>query len=83
VPHVGQVPWVAGFPSFIVMGLGSFISRLVRHFIQYASTISLLILASFILILNDILVYPGDVNISRGLSSTISYLAEHTMVLCL
>jgi hypothetical protein len=33
-PHSGHVPWVAGRPFFIVTGMGSFISRLVRHFMQ-------------------------------------------------
>ena len=36
VPHTGHTPWVAGFPFFMVMALVSFISLLVRHFIQYA-----------------------------------------------
>jgi hypothetical protein len=34
VPHVGQTPWVAGLPFFIVIALGSFISRLALHFTQ-------------------------------------------------
>ncbi len=36
VPHTGHVPWVAGLPFFMVILLGSFISLLVRHFMQYA-----------------------------------------------
>ena len=36
VPQTGQTPCVAGFPFFIVMLFGLFISLLVRHFIQYA-----------------------------------------------
>jgi hypothetical protein len=36
VPQTGHVPWVAGFPFFMVIGLGSFISLFVRHFTQYA-----------------------------------------------
>jgi hypothetical protein len=34
VPHVGQVPWVAGRPFFILIWLGLFISFFVRHFMQ-------------------------------------------------
>jgi hypothetical protein len=34
VPHVGQTPWVAGLPFFIVISLGSFISRLALHLTQ-------------------------------------------------
>ena len=37
VPQTGQVPWVAGFPFFMVIALGSFISLLARHLTQYAS----------------------------------------------
>ena len=37
VPQTGQVPLVAGLPFFIVTCCGSFISRLVLHFRQYAS----------------------------------------------
>ena len=37
VLHTGQLPSVAGLPFFIVIGLGAFISRFVRHFKQYAS----------------------------------------------
>jgi hypothetical protein len=37
VPQIGQTPWVAGLPFFMVMALVSFISLLVRHFMQYAS----------------------------------------------
>lgn len=37
VPHTGQMPFVAGFPFFSVTGFGSFISRFVLHFTQYAS----------------------------------------------
>jgi hypothetical protein len=36
VPHTGQTPWVAGLPFFMVMLLGSLISLLARHFMQYA-----------------------------------------------
>ncbi len=36
VPQVGQRPWVAGLPFFMVILLGSLISFLARHFIQYA-----------------------------------------------
>ena len=42
VPHTGHVPWVAGLPFFMVMLFGSFISRFVRHFTQYACTVDLL-----------------------------------------
>lgn len=34
VPHVGQTPFVAGLPFFIVTGVASFISRWVLHFRQ-------------------------------------------------
>ena len=34
VPHVGQTPWVAGLPFFIVISLVSFISRLALHLTQ-------------------------------------------------
>jgi hypothetical protein len=37
VLQVGQTPWVAGLPFFIVMALVLFISFLARHFTQYAS----------------------------------------------
>ena len=37
VPHVGQVPWVAGLPFFMVMAWGLRISLLLRHLTQYAS----------------------------------------------
>jgi len=40
VEQTGQTPDVAGFPFFIVMGVGLLISRFVRHFRQYASTMS-------------------------------------------
>src|SRR4030042_1534132 len=36
VPHLGQTPWVAGLPFFMVTDLAFFISLLVRHFMQYA-----------------------------------------------
>jgi hypothetical protein len=36
VPQVGQTPWVAGLPFFIVMALAFFISFLARHLTQYA-----------------------------------------------
>jgi len=39
VPHLGQVPFTAGRPFFIVISLGSFISRFALHFTQYAVTI--------------------------------------------
>jgi hypothetical protein len=42
VPQVGQTPWVAGLPFFIVMALASFISFLVRHLTQYACMVVLL-----------------------------------------
>jgi len=35
VPRVGQMPWVAGLPFFMVMLLVSFVSLLTRHFIHY------------------------------------------------
>lgn len=31
---MGQAPWVAGFPFFIVMDLGFLISTFARHFMQ-------------------------------------------------
>jgi hypothetical protein len=34
VPQVGQTPWVAGLPFFIVISFGSFISRLALHLTQ-------------------------------------------------
>ena len=37
VPQTGQVPCVAGLPFLSVTGLGLRISRLVLHFMQYAS----------------------------------------------
>jgi hypothetical protein len=36
VPQTGQEPLVAGLPFFIWTAFGSFISRWVRHFKQYA-----------------------------------------------
>jgi hypothetical protein len=36
VPHSGHSPSVAGRPFFIVIGLASFMSRCVLHFMQYA-----------------------------------------------
>jgi hypothetical protein len=36
VPQVGQTPWVAGLPFFIVISFVSFISRLALHLTQYA-----------------------------------------------
>jgi hypothetical protein len=39
VLHVGQTPWVAGFPFFMVIALGLFISFVARHFTQYAFAI--------------------------------------------
>jgi hypothetical protein len=40
VLQVGQTPWVAGLPFFIVMALGLFISFFERHLTQYACAIS-------------------------------------------
>jgi hypothetical protein len=37
VPQTGHTPFVAGRPFFIVTSCGSLISRLARHFTQYAS----------------------------------------------
>jgi hypothetical protein len=37
VPHVGQIPVVAGLLFFITTGWAFFISRLALHFTQYAS----------------------------------------------
>ena len=37
VPQTLHVPWVAGFPFFIVICCGLWMSRFVRHFMQYAS----------------------------------------------
>ena len=34
VPHIGQVPFIAGRPFFIVTCSGSFISRVARHLTQ-------------------------------------------------
>jgi hypothetical protein len=34
VPQVGQTPWVAGLPFFMVIALAFFISFLARHFTQ-------------------------------------------------
>jgi hypothetical protein len=36
VLQVGQVPWVAGRPFFMVMALGALISLVALHFTQYA-----------------------------------------------
>jgi len=38
VPHEGQVPWVAGFPFFIVIALGALISFFALHLTQYPCT---------------------------------------------
>src|SRR5215831_6715249 len=38
VPQSGQVPLVAGFPFFMVIGLGSFISTFFLSLRQYPST---------------------------------------------
>ncbi len=38
VPHTGQVPFVAGFPFFMVIGFGSFISTFFLSLRQYPST---------------------------------------------
>jgi len=38
VPQVGQVPFIAGLPFFIVTGVGFFISFFALHLTQYAST---------------------------------------------
>jgi len=43
VPHVGQTPWVADLPFFMVMALASFISFFARHLTQYACILSSLI----------------------------------------
>jgi hypothetical protein len=37
VPQLGQTPWVAGLPFFMVMLLASFISFFALHFTQYPS----------------------------------------------
>jgi hypothetical protein len=37
VPHTVQIPWVAGFPFFIVTFLSSFIDLFDLHLTQYAS----------------------------------------------
>lgn len=34
VPQTGHLPFIAGFPFFIVIFFGSFISTLFRHFTQ-------------------------------------------------
>jgi hypothetical protein len=34
VPHTGQVPWVAGFPFFIVIFCSLVMSRFALHFTQ-------------------------------------------------
>ena len=39
VPQLGQTPWVAGLPFFMVIALASFISFFARHFTQYACII--------------------------------------------
>jgi len=36
VPQVGQLPWVAGLPFFILIDLALLISLFFRHFMQYA-----------------------------------------------
>ncbi len=36
VPHTGQVPLVAGFLFFMIVGVGFLISLLALHFTQYA-----------------------------------------------
>src|SRR5215467_4310629 len=38
VPHTGHVPFVAGFPFFMVIGFGSFISTFFLSLRQYPST---------------------------------------------
>jgi hypothetical protein len=40
VPHVGQVPCVAGLPFLNVTDVGLLISRFVLHLTQYASITS-------------------------------------------
>ena len=40
VLHVGHVPLIAGFPFFMVYGLGPPISRLSRHLTQYPIVIN-------------------------------------------
>jgi hypothetical protein len=37
VPHTEQIPWVAGFPFFIVTFFSSFIDLFDLHLTQYAS----------------------------------------------
>jgi len=37
VPHTVQIPWVAGFPFFIVTFFSSFIDLFDLHLTQYAS----------------------------------------------
>ena len=37
VPHMEQIPWVAGFPFFIVTFFSSFIDLFDLHLTQYAS----------------------------------------------
>ena len=37
VPHVEHIPWVAGFPFFIVIFFSSFIILFCLHFTQYPS----------------------------------------------
>jgi len=40
VLHVGQVPFIAGLPFFMVVDFGFFISLLVLHFTQYPVVIT-------------------------------------------
>jgi hypothetical protein len=42
VPQTGQFPCVAGRSFFMVIAFESFISLMVRHFIQYACIVTLL-----------------------------------------
>ena len=51
VPHTGQTPCVAGLPFFMVICLGSLISRLVRHYTQYAC----ICITSFLSMKNNLL----------------------------
>ena len=38
LPHTGHVPFVMGFPFFVVLATGSFMTFFSLHFMQYAST---------------------------------------------
>ena len=58
VPQVGQVPCVAGLPFLSVTALGLRISRLVLHFMQYAS-----IATSRVLICDQFTTLPDKVTV--------------------